>query len=172
MHAVRFASAFHPSRCRYAPGFHCRQRRERFSVAWIRLRHCGDIRSVGLRASSSSRRQGVTLGAADDRPDSISHKMALRCLQWYTLRWRIEEWHRILKTGCRIESLQHRSADKLARAIAIDAVIAWRVMLLTLLGRDAPEMPCELIFSPWECRLLEKLQPVVAPETMNGQKQT
>ncbi len=57
--------------------------------------------------------------------------MALRCLQWYTLRWRIEEWHRILKTGCRIESLQHRSADKLARAIAIDAVIAWRVMLLT-----------------------------------------
>ena len=37
------------------------------------------------------------------------------------------------------------------RAICIDAVIAWRLMLLTLLGREIPEMPCELMFSTWEC---------------------
>ncbi|MDA2927618.1 IS4 family transposase [Acidobacteria bacterium AH-259-G07] len=99
-----------------------------------------------------------------------SRKQALRCLRWYTLRWRIEEWHRVLKSGCHIESHQHRSAQRLARAIAIDAVIAWRVMLLTLLGREVPEIPCELIFSPWECQLLETLQPMLAPETMEGQK--
>ena len=29
-----------------------------------------------------------------------SRKQALRCLRWYTLRWRIEEWHRVLKSGC------------------------------------------------------------------------
>jgi hypothetical protein len=97
-------------------------------------------------------------------------KQALRCLRWYTLRWRIEEWHRVLKSGCRIESHQHHSADKLARAIAIDAVIAWRVMLLTLLGREVPEIPAKMIFSPWECTLLELLQPLVAPETIRGQK--
>lgn len=96
-----------------------------------------------------------------------SLKQALRCLRWYTLRWRIEEWHRVLKSGCRIESHQHHSAEKLARAIAIDAVIAWRVMLLTLLGREVPEIPAEMIFAPWECRLLELLQPLVAPETIN-----
>lgn len=100
----------------------------------------------------------------------LSHKLALRILRWYTLRWRIEEWHRVLKSGCRIESHQHRTADKLGRAIAIDTVIAWRLMLLTLLGREVPEIPCELIFSPWECRLLEKLQPLLAPETIRGQK--
>jgi hypothetical protein len=100
----------------------------------------------------------------------LSRKQALRCLRWYTLRWRIEEWHRVLKSGCRIESHQHRTADKLARAISIDAVIAWRVMLLALLGREVPEMPCELMFSPWECRLLERLQPLVAPETIRGKK--
>jgi hypothetical protein len=100
----------------------------------------------------------------------LSRKLALRVLRWYTLRWRIEEWHRVMKSGCRIESRQHTSADKLARAIAIDAVIAWRLMLLALLGREAPETPCELIFSLWECRLLEKLQPLVAPETIGGQK--
>lgn len=99
-----------------------------------------------------------------------SRKQALRCLRRYTLRWRIEEWHRVLKSGCRIESHQHHSAEKLARAIAIDAVIAWRVMLLTLLGREVPEIPCKMIFAPWECTLLERLQPLVAPETIRGPK--
>jgi hypothetical protein len=99
-----------------------------------------------------------------------SRKEALRCLRWYTMRWRIEEWHRVLKSGCRIESHQHHTADRLARAICIDAVIAWRVMLLALLGREVPEMPCELMFSRWECSLLEKLQPLVAPETMAAKK--
>jgi hypothetical protein len=101
-----------------------------------------------------------------------SLKQALRCLRWYTRRWRIEEWHRVLKSGCRIEAHQHQSAAKLARAIAIDTVIAWRVMLLTLLGREAPDMRGELIFEPWECRLLEQLQPLVAPETMGAQKKS
>jgi len=41
-------------------------------------------------------------------------------------------------------------------------------MLLALLGREIPEMPCELLFASWECRLLERLQPLVAPETMTG----
>jgi hypothetical protein len=100
----------------------------------------------------------------------LSRKQALRCLRWYTLRWRIEEWHRVLKSGCRIESHQHQTADKLARAISIDAVIAWRVMLLALLGREIPEMSCQLIFSPWECKLLERLQPLVAPDTIRGKK--
>jgi len=99
-----------------------------------------------------------------------SRKQALRCLRWYTLRWRIEEWHRVLKSGCHIEAHQHQSAEKLARAISIDTVIAWRVMLLTLLGREVPEIPCKLVFSPWECKLLERLQPIVAPETLEGQK--
>lgn len=99
-----------------------------------------------------------------------SHKQALRCLRSYTLRWRIEEWHRLLKSGCGIETHQHRTAQRLARAITIDTVIGWRVMLLTLLGREAPDLPCELIFSPWECRLLEKLQPRVAPETVEGSR--
>jgi hypothetical protein len=97
-------------------------------------------------------------------------KEALRCLRWYALRGRIEEWHRVLKSGCHIESHQHHTADRIARAICIDAVIAWRVMLPALLGREIPEMPCELLFSSWECRLLERLQPLVAPETMAGKK--
>ena len=99
-----------------------------------------------------------------------SRRQALRCTSWYNKRWRIEEWHRVLKSGCRIEAHQHQSAAALAIAIAIDAVIGWYVMALTLLGREAPGLPCELVFDPLECSLLEELQPLVAPDTMRGQK--
>ena len=99
-----------------------------------------------------------------------SRKQSLRCLRWYSRRWRIEEWHRVLKSGCRIEDHQHQSAAKLALAIAIDVVMAWRVMLLTLLWREAPDLPCDLVFEPWECHLLEELQPLIAPDTMRGKK--
>jgi len=99
-----------------------------------------------------------------------SRREAWRCLRDYTRRWRIEDWHRVLKSGCRIEAHQHRTAPRLARAIAIDAVIAWRVMLLALLGREVPEMPAAWVFSPQQCRLLETLQPLLAPATMENKK--
>ena len=43
-------------------------------------------------------------------------------------------------------------------------------MLLALLGREVPEMPAAWVCSPQECRLLETLQPRVAPETMGVKK--
>jgi len=39
-----------------------------------------------------------------------------------SLRWRIEDWHRVLKSGCRIEELAHQTAERLKRAIAINLV--------------------------------------------------
>lgn len=87
-----------------------------------------------------------------------SVKQALKCIRWYCRRWRIEEWHRVLKTGCNILSHQNHSAEALLRAIAIDAVIAWRLMLLTLLGREVPELPAESVFDPCECEALGLLQ--------------
>jgi hypothetical protein len=81
-------------------------------------------------------------------------KDAEQCLRWYCLRWRIEDWHRVLKTGCRIEKLAHDTAERLRRAIAINLVIAWRIMLMTLLGRETPELPAEVLFSDIELRTL------------------
>jgi hypothetical protein len=76
------------------------------------------------------------------------------CLRWYCLRWRIEDWHRVLKSGCGIEALQHKSAERLKRAIAINLVIAWRIMLMTLLGRECPTLPAEVLFSDLEVEVL------------------
>ena len=77
-----------------------------------------------------------------------------KCLRWYTLRWRIEDWHRVLKSGCHIDDLAHETAERLRRAIGINLVIAWRIMLMTLLGRETPELPAEILFSDVELRTL------------------
>jgi len=81
---------------------------------------------------------------------------ALQCVRWYCLRWRIEDWHRVLKSGCRIEDVGHKTADRIRRAIAINLVIAWRIMLMTLLGREAPELPADLLFSNIEIEVLRR----------------
>ena len=80
-----------------------------------------------------------------------SVKQALKCIRWYCRRWRIEEWHRVMKSGCQILDHQNHRAHVLLRAIALDAVIAWRIMLLALLGREVPELPSRTLFDPCEC---------------------
>lgn len=77
-----------------------------------------------------------------------------QCLRWYTLRWRIEDWHRVLKSGCSIDKLMHETAERLRRAIAINLVIGWRIMLMTLLGRETPDLPADVLFSDIEIRTL------------------
>jgi len=80
---------------------------------------------------------------------------ALQCLNRYCKRWRIEDWHRVLKSGCKVEDLAHKTAERLRRAIAINLVIAWRIMLMTLLGREIPGLPPEVLFSDTEIKVLK-----------------
>jgi hypothetical protein len=79
---------------------------------------------------------------------------AIQVVSYYCKRWRIEDWHRVLKSGCNIEEISHRTAERLARSIAIDLVIGWRIMLMTLLGRGCGELPAEVMFSDLELRVL------------------
>jgi hypothetical protein len=90
-----------------------------------------------------------------------SPEAAIQCLRWYCLRWRIEDWHRVLKSGCRVEALAHQTAERLRRAIAINVVIAWRIMLMTLLGRETPDLPAEVL-----CRVKVRRGPAAVPESV------
>ena len=78
-----------------------------------------------------------------------------RIVEYYARRWRIEDWHRILKSGCKIEELANRRANRLARAAAVNLVVAWRIFVMTLLGRDQPDLPCDVLFSDLEIRVLK-----------------
>jgi hypothetical protein len=75
-------------------------------------------------------------------------------LRWYTGRWGIEVFHRVLKSGCQIETRQLAGADRLEACLAIDMVVAWRIYHLTKLGREVPTMPCTVFFEEYEWKAL------------------
>ncbi|MGH8711210.1 MAG: IS4 family transposase [Burkholderiales bacterium] len=82
------------------------------------------------------------------------NRIAEQCIRWYRLRWRIEDWHRVLKSGCGAEELAHKTAERLKRSLAIKLVIAWRIMLMTLLGRVCPGLPADMLFTDVELQVL------------------
>ncbi len=63
---------------------------------------------------------------------------AVEKLHWYAMRWRIEVFHKILRSGCRVEEARLRTAERLVRLIAIFCILSWRVFWLTMIARSAP----------------------------------
>lgn len=83
-----------------------------------------------------------------------SFEQAAERLAWYGARWGIEVYHRTLKSGCQIETRQLGSADRIEACLAIDLVVAWRILHLTKLGREHPDVPCTVYFSEAEWKAL------------------
>jgi hypothetical protein len=79
---------------------------------------------------------------------------ALSCVEYYCVRWQIEVWHKVLKSGCRIESLQLAQAERLERCLALYSVIAWRLMYALMLSRSLPELSCEVLLETAEWQAL------------------
>lgn len=73
-----------------------------------------------------------------------------RVVEFYTRRWQIEIFFRTLNSGCRIERRLFEQLPRTLNCLAVYPIIAWRVMYLCYLGRECPDMDCELIFSPSE----------------------
>jgi len=89
--------------------------------------------------------------------DITSDEQAHQVIAFYGKRWKIEEWHRVMKTGCGVEKYRFRKAKRIKRAIAIDMVIAWRVMFLALLARNTSGADAEIFFNPDEYEVLTAL---------------
>ncbi len=81
-------------------------------------------------------------------------EQAVEKMAWYTVRWGIEVYHRTLKSGCKIEERQLGTAERIETCLAIDMVVAWRIIYLTRLGQDVPDMPCTVYFEEAEWKAL------------------
>jgi hypothetical protein len=79
---------------------------------------------------------------------------AIERVTWYACRWGIEVWHRILKSGCRLEARQLATSERLQRCLTLYSVIAWRVFYATMLARAVPEMPCDVVLEIEEWQAL------------------
>jgi len=73
-----------------------------------------------------------------------------RIISAYCVRWQIEVFFRTLKSGCRIERRRFENLDRVLNCLAFYSVVAWRLMYVCYLGRECPEIDCEVIFEPSE----------------------
>lgn len=91
----------------------------------------------------------------------------LRVVEYYSSRWQIEVFFKVLKQGCTVERLQLQEARRMEVCVSLYCIVAWRILHVTMLGRDCPEISCEAVFSTaeWQstCAVVTKSAPPQAP---------
>ena len=80
---------------------------------------------------------------------------AVLMVEHYLQRWKIEELFKVIKSGCKVEDSGFRTRERLQRVIAINSVLAWRIMLMCHIGREVPDYSPDLMFSDDELEFLE-----------------
>ena len=88
-----------------------------------------------------------------------SRAQAIEKLQWYALRWRIEVFHKILKSGCQAEQSKLRTAERLVNLLAMFCILSWRIFWLTMINRSTEKAKASLAFTPLEIDILNRLAP-------------
>ena len=72
---------------------------------------------------------------------------AWEVVQWYGWRWLLEDFHKALKTGCRMEHHNLQSVEAQWRLLAILTPIALRLLLIRQAAQQAPETPATAVVS-------------------------
>ena len=84
-----------------------------------------------------------------------SRREALEKIQWYAGRWKIETFHKILKSGCKAEDTKLRTAQRLTNLISIFCIVSWRVFWMTMINRAEPEAKPTVALTETEMHLLD-----------------
>lgn len=86
-----------------------------------------------------------------------SRQEAIEKLDWYAMRWKIETFHKILKSGCKAEESKLRTADRLTNLIAVFCILSWRVFWMTMINRTMPEESAQTVLTQTEIEVLDHL---------------
>jgi hypothetical protein len=86
-------------------------------------------------------------------------KDAVEKLAWYAMRWKIETFHKILKSGCRAEASKLRAAERIVNLIAVFCMLSWRIFWMTMMNRVAPDSSPLVALTELETHLLDRLIP-------------
>ncbi|WP_442505869.1 IS4 family transposase [Novipirellula sp. SH528] len=98
-----------------------------------------------------------------------NYQDVLRIVDYYVARWPVEMFFRVYKSGCRVEDIMLETKSRLIRALMFYKVVAWRILFVTFLGRECPELPSDVVFSEAEWKSVWKIveetePPKSAPE--------
>lgn len=83
-----------------------------------------------------------------------SYEDAYEKVLWYGLRWRIEMFFKVLKSGFNVESCRLGYADRLAKYLTVMSIVAWRIFMVTLISRNDPTTPCSKVLTDQEWKVL------------------
>jgi len=81
---------------------------------------------------------------------------AVEKLRWYAQRWKIELFHKILKSGCRVEAVRLRTAERLTKLIAVFCILSWRMFWATMLNRVTPDAPPQSALTEAEITVIDR----------------
>ena len=149
----------------YRQGQKARPVRQNIRVQRISLPVCDQILEVSaIMATEENPPKGMKalewrLLTNREVPDL---ETAATFIDWYRARWEIEIFFHILKTGCRVETLQLSHRHRIERAIALYLVVSWRVGWLMRLGRTYPEWDAEMVLAreEWQAAWVLAHKPV------------
>jgi len=79
---------------------------------------------------------------------------AIEKLRWYCLRWRIEVYFKVIKSGFKVEDCRLEHANRLIRYLAVVSIVAWRVYWLTLVARTVPDASALLFLNDFDWKIL------------------
>ena len=68
-------------------------------------------------------------------------EQACLVVEYYLCRWQIEIYFKVLKSGCKIEDRQFETSERIKPCIALYMIVAWRVLFVTMFGRECPDLP-------------------------------
>jgi hypothetical protein len=97
-----------------------------------------------------------------------SPEEAIERLRWYAQRWKIELFHKVLKSGCRVEAARLRTAERLAKLIAVFCILGWRIFWTTMINRAAPDAPPRAALTEAEITAIDRV--VRDRPTLPGQR--
>jgi hypothetical protein len=92
-------------------------------------------------------------------------EMAATILRWYTYRWRVEEYHKIFKSGCQIERYR-LAAVGMKTMLGFLSVIAVELLQVTYLHRTQPDAPAREILNSIQMEVLKAGTSKQLPSTL------
>jgi hypothetical protein len=86
-------------------------------------------------------------------------------LRWHAVHWKVELFHKILKSGCRAEDARLRTAERLVNLLSLYCILSWWIFWVTMLNRVVPDGSPRLALTALETDLLDEPVPDKDPRS-------
>lgn len=171
--AIRGRESWGGESIKHRPGKADRQAREVMVTV-----HCANIT---LNDARRGHNEGIAVGAVlvseVDPPSGVqpiewllltslpvkTRKQVEQIIAYYQMRWMIELYFKVLKSGCRIESRRFEHIDRFLPSLALYMIVAWRSLYVCRVSRSHAESSCEMVYSEAEWRSVWQIVKRSAP---------